>query len=520
MLKKVTYLAAAVSTIAPLTVRAQQTAPNVSQVLMFSTVTSANVGSQFSQSSLFSPEVSGKIQPVLFGLYSERATGASQDINAPGTYQPASPVALTSAISSAVGVALSLIPVASPASAIIPKTDRATGLTVGSSATLGPILTERAETIGKGHWYVGFSHQNYHFTSINGESLNGLTILYKGGDSTTITSGSGRTTSQPATFNLGLDVRLSQDLAFITYGLTDRVDLSVGLPVVHSAVAATAFNAQVFTGDGLGGGGPQAGSNCWCMNTLSPGTFQTTQAFIGQSALGKTGFGDVLVRAKGAIIDRRQAVVSIGADLRLPTGDETNYLGTGTTSVKPFAAVSFLTRPTSSGVVLSPHFNIGWQFSGKSILAGTFTGTPETTTMNGPNGSQTVPYLAPPLVATKQYLPDVFQWAVGAELGFGPAKGRNTLVLDVIGNQIGWIHGAPNVQDSSAAGFSPITYAPVNATGVVAAPNSSYGQYSGAFGYKIKLMGNLVATFNALVRLNNSGLTARFVPFYGLSYSF
>jgi hypothetical protein len=475
------------------------------------TVTNVNVGSQYSQSPLFSPDVSGTVPRALFGVYSERSGGLNL-INTPGTYQPASPTALNSAISSAIGVALSLIPIASPASAVIRKTDPATGLEVGADSTLGPIFTERAETIGKHKAFLGVSHQAFHFTSINGDSLNGLTILYKGGDSSTIPVNGGKT--QPATFNMGLDVRLSQDLAFFTYGLTDRLDVSVGVPMVHSAVSATSYDGLVFTGDGLGGGGPQPGSNCWCMNSLAPGTFQTTQAFIGQSSLAKTGIGDLLVRVKAAIVDRSQAVVSAGADLRFATGDASNFLGTGTTTVKPFLAVSLYSKPTASGVVFSPHFNVGWQISGKSVLGGTLNGTPQTVNLAG----ETVPFIGAPMIATKDYLPDVFQWSAGTEFALGR---RNTVVLDILGNQIGWIHGAETVREASAPGFSPIApFAAATATGMVDGGRTSFGQYNGSFGYKVRVVGNLVATFNALVRLDNNGLTARFTPLYGLSYSF
>jgi hypothetical protein len=491
-----------------------QTGPtNVSQVLMWSTVTNTNVGQQFSQNQGFIPNkgVSGSF-PALLTVYTEHTdpNGLNNgNINTPSTYAPANPSALNSAISSAIGLQLALVPVASPASAVIRRSDPETGLELPASSTLGPIFTERAETIGKGRGYIGFSYQNFHFTEINGIKLNGLTVLYKGGDTSAIGLNGGKTA--PATFNMGMDVRLSQELAFLTYGVTDRVDATLGLPIVHAAVGATAYNGQIFTGAGLG----TNGNNCWCMNTFSPGTFRTTEALIGSSAMSKTGFGDLLVRVKGAVVSRSNAVVSIGGDLRLPTGDSDNYLGTGTTTVKPFVAVSLYTKPTASGFVLSPHFNIGWQFSGKSNLGGTIQGTPKTATLT--DGS-TVPYLGVPLTVAKDTLPDVFAWAVGTEFGLGR---RNTLVVDVLGNQIGWINSAQIVKQDSAAGFSPTgSFGAANPVGVVSAGRGSFGQYTGSFGYKVRVARNLVATFNALVRFDNNGLTARFVPLYGLSYSF
>ncbi len=490
-----------------------QNAPNVSQVLMWSTVNNTGVGAQNSQdvSGLFTPRTSGVLPQALLNIYTVRdigglANGDVTALNTPANYGVGNVSALNSAISSNIGLALALIPVASPASAVIQKVDPVTGAPTAASNTLGPVFTERAETIGKGKFFIGFSHQAYHFTEINGKKLNGLSVLYPGGDP------SAAGPSAPMTFNLGLDVRLSQTLAFLTYGVSDRFDISVGLPMVHAAVAATSYNAQVFSGAGLG----TNGNNCWCQNTLSPGTFVLTEPLIGRSSMSKTGFGDVLVRAKAAVLSRSSAVVSVGTDLRFATGDADNYLGTGTTTVKPFAAISLYTQPTASGFVFSPHLNIGWQFSGKSALGGTFQGSNLSATLA--NGDR-INYVGAPLTVVKDNLPDVIAWAAGTEVAMGK---RNTLVVDFLGNQIGLINGAQVVQETSASGFSPVgpAFAATTVQGFVGAGKSSFGQYSGSFGYKARVTGKLVATFNLLVRLNDTGLTAKYVPLYGLSYSF
>ncbi len=487
-----------------------QNAPNVSQVLMFSTVTNTNVGAGFSQSSLFTPNTSGVLPRALFTVYTGNVS-ASADLNQPKNYGLANISPLNSAISSSIGLALSLIPVASPTSAVILKTDPATGVALPASSTLGPVFTERAETIGKGKFFIGISHQDFHFDSINGQKLNGLRVLYKGGDTSAFANGAGSTATQPATFNMALDVRLSQDLAFLTYGVTRRFDVSVGLPMVHSAVASTAFNGQIYAGAGLGANG----NNCWCQNTFSPGTFRLSEPIIGQSSLSKTGFGDLLVRLKGSVVEGQNAVVAVGTDLRFATGDADNYLGTGTTSVKPFVAVSLYTKPVANGLVLSPHVNVGWQFSGKSALGGSINGSPQVATLA--NGDK-VNYLGAPLIVTKDNLPDVLTWSAGVELAAGK---RNTLVADVLGNQIGWINGAQLVKQDSANGFAPASpFSAVTVSGLVGAGRGSFSQYSGSFGYKARIAGNLVFTFNGLVRFDNNGLTARFVPLYGLSYSF
>src|ERR1700677_3233616 len=99
-----------------------------------------------------------------------------------------------------------------------------------------------------------------------------------------------------------MDVRLSQDVGFVTYGATDYLDVSVGLPLVHAAVAVRTYDDVLYDG---GGGAEETGAtvanpNCWCGGTFNPGAFVSTavnftEPNIGQSSLGKTGFGDLLV---------------------------------------------------------------------------------------------------------------------------------------------------------------------------------------------------------------------------------
>jgi hypothetical protein len=232
----------------------------------------------------------------------------------------------------------------------------------------------------------------------------------------------------------------------------------------------------------------------------------------------------VLVRVKGTVIRKANAVVAIGGDVRFPTGDERDYLGVGATTVKPFTAVSFYTRPLRNGIVLSPHFDVGWQFSGKSNLGGQLEGTPLTQSTS----VGTINYIGAPFTATKDHLPDVFTWAVGAELALGR---HNTVIADVLGNQVGWIHGIPNATTQTIAnvllptgpnGDASGTAVPVrgSAVGLVSAGRVSFGQYSASFGYKVRVTRNLVANANLVVRLDNNGLVARAVPMFGLGYSF
>lgn len=485
---------------APLASAQSTTAPNVSSVLLASGTQNGSLLNIFSMT---------QVQTVL----GSPSFGTAVKDAGNFTVVPRSLGAVSSILSANIATALSVVPLASPASGVIFKTDPSTGVELPADATLGPVFVERAETIGKNKFYIGITNQDFHFTSLNGQSLNSLVGLYAGGGQSSITLGSGQIgTAVPASFNMSMDVRLSQNTAFITYGATNRFDISVGLPIVHSSVAATTYDAQIYAGEGNGKIG-----DCWCVNTFTPGKAPSPsnpnslfEPLVGQSSLGRTGFGDLLLRFKGTVVDEPNFVLALGTDLRLPTGDAQNFLGTGTTSIKPFMALSLYTKQ-SHEIVFAPHFNLGWQYSGKSSLAGEVQGTSSTSSP------------ALPFTTSKDFLPDVLSWAVGSEVAFGR---RNTLVVDILGDQIGLIHGIPTLetQTVSISGlYSPVTYQQLagNISGLVAAPNrTSFGQYYGAFGWKTRIAGNLIATVNFLTRFDNNGLTAKIVPLYGLGYSF
>ncbi len=283
---------------------------------------------------------------------------------------------LSNSLNASIATALAVIPLASPASGVIIKMDPTTGAELPVSSTLGPIFTERAETIGKNKFYIGLSNQNYHFTSLNGESIKGLRVLDPGGVPSNISFNGNFVSTFPTTVDVAMDVRLSQNIAFLTYGVTNRFDISVGLPVIHSEVSSRTTNGQIFVGDGFNGNG---NGNCWCVDTFTPGVAPVNGSGLILSDINfandsKTGFGDMLLRFKGNVLEGRKVALAVGADLRLPTGDEKNFLGTGALAVKPFAALSLYTKPFSNGIVFSPHVNVGWQFAGKSILGGGISG--------------------------------------------------------------------------------------------------------------------------------------------------
>ena len=487
-----------------------QNPPNVASVVPYASTINVNY-----TAGQPSTPISVTLTQAFGQLYTEtnvvnlNANGSSTIITNPTTYTALTTLAAASALDVNVATALSIIPLPSPASGAIFKTDAATGVPLPVDSTLGPIYAERAETIGKNGFFVSITHQDFHFTRFDGASLNGVSLVFPGGIKSNITLNGQTQSTVPASSDIAGDVRLSQNVAFLTYGITDKLDLSLAVPLVHAAVAATTYNSIVYGGAGTGD------PVCWCADTLLPGVNALYAPVGAQSHLGKTGLGDLLFRLKGTVLERSNVAVAVGLDLRLPTGDALNYLGTGATSVRPFAAISFYTKPTARGIVLAPHVNFGWQLSGKSVLGGSIEPTNLATTTSAGQLS----YAGAPYIFNKGYLPDVFNWTIGSEVAFGR---RNTVVMDILGNQIGWLHGilSPEMVNLGQQ-TSPIPpYPRVAVSGFLPGARTSFGEYSGAFGYKAKVVGNLVATFNILIRFDNNGFIARAVPLYGLGYTF
>ena len=109
------------------------------------------------------------------------------------------------------------------------------------------------------------------------------------------------------------------------------------------------------------------------------------------------------LRLKSTIRQRTSTGVALGLDIRLPTGDELNLLGTGSPGLQPFAIVSATYQK------ISLHGNAGYQWNGSSIIAGN------------------------PAAGTSADFPDQVTYSLGADVS---AHARLTLAFDVLGRRV------------------------------------------------------------------------------------
>jgi hypothetical protein len=422
-------------------------------------------------------------------------------------------------IGEAVGTQVSQLPIASPSSALSFIYDTSLKTFVPSTEeTLGPILGERAGTIGRRKIYVAFSYQHFSFSSLDGIGMKDFPVIlqHEADDPQPApaccapcpkqnglvgTDSSGKAYAGNPCYvrdyiqtRNNINLRANQYTFYLTYGITNRFDVSAAIPIVNvsmdvssqagivqNTIAASRF---VLPGNAFHQFNPAIVSGC----TTSPcmaGNFT--------DSLSKTGIGDVLLRGKYEVLKGEKTGIALGVDVRTPTGDAENLLGSGAAGVKPFGVISYSAR-------ISPHAEIGYEWNGDSILAANFVG-PQATNI-------------------KASLPNRFVYTVGADASINR---RLTASFDILGERL---FNSPRLVSSPFTDFGSCNtptcavYTPGTAHPDVNVVSSDFNETNASFGLKFRAVGKLILTGNILVALDDGGLRSHVVPLVGVSYSF
>jgi hypothetical protein len=379
----------------------------------------------------------------------------------PGEDQQLAPYHFNQAIVSQ----LSTFPLGSAAGGFSYSYNPELGIYTRRSTSFGPSFAERAVTIGRSRWSIGANYQHARFRSFEGRRLdNGDVRFYLPHvqESGAFFEGD--------VVEAALSMRLTTNTfaVFGNYGLTDRLDIGVAVPIVHVSLDATvdATILRLATGDA----GPTAG-----IHTFPGGATSASFSSSGSAS----GVGDVLVRAKYQLLQRRGGGLAAAVDVRTPTGDERNLLGTGATQAK------ILLVGSSATGRFSPHFNIGYTVSGDSSN--------------------------PFIRAT-----DDINYAVGTE--FTPTP-RVTLAVDLLGRQMrdaGRLVEQPKVFNwTTQGGTSGST-----TFSEFALASGNVNQSLTAIGAKYNPLDNLLLSVNVLLPLTDRGIRSRPVPVVGFDYTF
>lgn len=423
------------------------------------------------------------------------------------------------ALNASVGTELASLRLASPTAGIIFRFDPKLGVITESTGSYGPILAERAETVGRHRVFVAGTYQFFPFSSLDGINLKHIPAVYRHED-TLNPNGTHRNPliDPPSPGNPPpeleyistdnrVDLKVHQFTFYVTYGLTSRIDISAAVPILDVRMGISSNATIVRTPDTVEQGPALLQAYIANPNTLPGNLYPSTGPMEGcapshtctgyfhyfvalnpatslKAAFPNTGtasgIGDAVFRLKGTVLNHERAAVALGADVRVPSGDEKNFLGTGALGVKPFLSANYRAR-------ISPHGTIGYEFNGSSILNGNL--------LTGKEGR----------------LPDQLYYSGGVDAG---VTRRLTVAVDLLGQRL---YRAPGLVQGPFIDVLGVPHPDVPQTSPTF---RSFNIDDLAVGAKFSPFGHLLLTGNVQFKLDDGGLRAKVIPLAGISFTF
>ncbi|HEX9488146.1 MAG TPA: hypothetical protein VF976_13860 [Gemmatimonadales bacterium] len=234
------------------------------------------------------------------------------------------------------------------------------GVPVATSGSPGAVFGERAQTLGRGRVFIGANINRLHFESLRGVSLNAIQMTFThenvtGPQCDSIVGSSCTPYGVPTHENdvialrLALDIDMTVTSFFMSFGLMDRVDIGVVLPIVSTSLRGTS-NAQII---------PFGGTTAQHFFGGTPANPQlSTSRFVDGSA---TGIGDIAARVKVSVTQTERTTFAVLGDVRFPTGSEDDLLGSRHVAARGLGILS------ARFGAFSPHANLGYLYrSGSS----------------------------------------------------------------------------------------------------------------------------------------------------------
>jgi hypothetical protein len=334
-----------------------------------------------------------------------------------------------------IGLEVATAPTGASAGGLTFTFDSATGTFIRSSDSFGPSFAERSVTTGRGRASVGVNWLYANYNSIAGQDLDGRELR-------TVRA----VQNLPgAVGTLEMDLSSTSVVTFATYGLSNDLDLAVLVPWTRVSMSATSV---------LGVGS----------TAILEGSVPSTSA---------AGVGDVVLMGKYRFWRGDAGGLAAQLQLSLPTGDEDDLRGLGTTR-------ALLSAIWSREGRFAPHANIGYEFWSDDAAV-------------SDSG----------VAATGQ-----FKYAFGAEYAAHP---RATVVVTALGRR---------VLGGVRPGYESITIPGFGAIEALVPTDESLNIFSIAPGLKWNAYSNLVISAHLLSALVNDGLRSDTTPMIGVDWTF
>jgi hypothetical protein len=217
------------------------------------------------------------------------------------------------------------------------------GIPVQQRGSLGPIKSERADTLGEGILDLALAYSHIEYTTFEGTDLDDLVLRFDHDSNCPVCQ------DDFILVDVGLDIK--QDIVSLggLYGVTNNLDLGAVVPIYYTQAKATA-SATIFDPNG----DTPAGVHIFSAAAEDPSPIDSVE----DDALA---LGDILLRGKynlNEAIGRPREELGVAAlgQLTTPTGDRDDLAGEGRTAVMAMAVVS-----KQFGWV-GPHVNFGYEY--------------------------------------------------------------------------------------------------------------------------------------------------------------
>lgn len=368
-------------------------------------------------------------------------------------------------LSNFIGSSISSFPLSSTAAGL--TFDFSSGRPVATSTSLGPIFSERAQTMGSGFFNMGFNFTHLSFTKIRGINTEDLKLSFTHQNVGGPDYGDSANEFDTIDFFMNLDVSSTIFALYFTFGVTDRLDIGLAIPFINVKLKASPLarvNSYTYlTGDSANHHfGDNAGEPVLSKNTVG----------IKDDA---TGMGDIAIRAKYNIMNKNVIDLATVVEYRHSTGTKSDFLGSGNNRVRTAFIASKIIGD------FAPHLNVSYELNNS----------------------------------------DTQRDRVGLFIGYDQKLTEKlTLAVDFLGeyelgDQIEELTFPDPVTATRPDGSYTQTTNPTNLPDI-----ANDHLLNGAVGLKFNPKKNLLFIGNVFFPLNDGGLRADFIPTFGVEFSF
>jgi hypothetical protein len=408
------------------------------------------------------------------------------------------------------------------------KFDESAGTYSRASQSFGPSFAERALTVGRNRFSLAFNYQHTTFDSFEGQSLDDGSIRFYLPHTDCCPAPAPNSLLNLAFEGdvmetaLTIDAKLDTFTVFATYGITNNWDIGVAIPISQVELDLT-LAAEILRFS------TQANP---LVHQFPDGSSRRVFVTSGSAS----GLGDVLLRTKYQFYDAPSVKLAAALDLRLPTGDADDLLGTGTTQGKLYAILS------TGNERFSQHVNFGYTFSGAGEIdrflpsgaeAGTHVGGVTIGEGGGRNGNFPNPQsLTAEDLGGAPAVSEEVNFAAGIEWAATP---RVTVIGDLVGRslrdagqfelltkQVTFNRCLSSTNCAQAAPGGPLTATSFEGRDLqeLQFEPGNVSQFYGTAGVKFNPGGNFLVGGSVMFPLNDRGLRSKFTTVIGVEYAF